>query len=72
MTSKVHIAVTSRSFSRHEVLRDELLEKYPNTRFNDDGLTLNDNSLIKFAKGATKLITALERIDEKVLSSHHH
>lgn len=69
MTSKVHIAVTSRSFSRHEVLRDELLEKYPNARFNDDGLTLNDNSLIKFAKGATKLITALERIDEKVLSS---
>jgi phosphoglycerate dehydrogenase-like enzyme len=69
VTSSVQIAVTSRSFSRHEVLRAELLKRYSNVRFNDVGLTLGDESLIDFAKGSTKLITALEYIDEKILSS---
>jgi phosphoglycerate dehydrogenase-like enzyme len=63
------IAVTSRSFSRHELLRQELLNKYSCVKFNDDGLKLNGNALIKFLDGATKAITALEVIDSKVISS---
>ncbi len=63
------IAVTSRSFSRHDVLRAELLERYSDVRFNDDGLVLGGASLIEFARGRRKLITALERVDEPVLAA---
>lgn len=63
------IAVTSRSFSRHPILRQELLELYSNVRFNDDGSTLRDRALVEFARGCKKLITALEPIDERFLSS---
>jgi phosphoglycerate dehydrogenase-like enzyme len=69
MKSDISVAVTSRSFSRHAVLRSEVLDRYPNARFNDDGLSLSDDALIEFAKGAKKMITALERIDESFLSS---
>jgi D-3-phosphoglycerate dehydrogenase len=69
MINEVPVAVTSRSFSRHPVLRAELLEQYPNTRFNGEGLSFGDEDLIEYAKGAGKLITALERINEKVLSA---
>jgi len=69
METSEKVAVASRSFSRHPVLRAELLERYPNVRFNDEGLSLNDETLIEFAQGATKLISALERIDDKILSS---
>ncbi len=69
MTNQVPVAVTSRSFSRHPVLRAELLGQYPNTRFNDEGLSLGDEDLIEYAKGAVKLITALESINDKVLSA---
>lgn len=69
MKSDICVAVTSRSFSRHTVLRNELLELYPNARFNDDGISLSDGALIEFAKGAKKMITAMERIDEPFLTS---
>jgi len=63
------IAVTSRSFSQHPVLRAELLERYSNVRFNDEGLALKGESLIEFARGRRKLIVALERIDETILAA---
>jgi phosphoglycerate dehydrogenase-like enzyme len=69
MTNQVPVAVTSRSFSRHPVLRAELLEQYPNTRFNDEGLSLGVEDFIEYAKGAVKMITALESINDKVLSA---
>jgi D-3-phosphoglycerate dehydrogenase len=59
----MRVVVTSRSFSRHPVLRQELLETYPGAIFNDDGLSLSDNSLTNFLSGAEKAITALEIID---------
>ncbi|NQV82519.1 MAG: phosphoglycerate dehydrogenase, partial [Rhodospirillales bacterium] len=58
------IAVTSRSFSRHPVLRRELLARYPNVTFNDDGLTLTGEALIDFLKGHDRAITALEKLGE--------
>jgi D-3-phosphoglycerate dehydrogenase len=63
------VAVCSRSFSRNPVLREELLQKYEHVKFNDEGLSLNGDSLIEFLSGCDKAITALERLDENVLSA---
>ena len=62
------VAVCSRSFSCNETLRKELLRRYANVKFNDAGLILEGDELVKFLSGATKAITALERIDDAVLS----
>jgi phosphoglycerate dehydrogenase-like enzyme len=64
----IRVAVTSRSFSKNPILREELLSKYNNVTFNDQGLKLKDQSLIEFLRGHQKAITALERIDESILS----
>ncbi len=66
---KEKIVVTSRSFSANKVLREELLSKYENVTFNDKGLKLENESLIEFLRGHEKAITALEVIDDKLLSS---
>lgn len=62
------VAVTSRSFSRHPVLRAELLERYANVTFNDAGRTLAGDELVAFLRGKVKAITALERVDDSLLS----
>jgi phosphoglycerate dehydrogenase-like enzyme len=62
------VAVTSRSFSRNEVLRAETLARYENVRFNDEGLSLGGDSLVDFLAGRPLAITALEKINEDVLS----
>lgn len=67
MSDPAAVAVTSRSFSRHSVLRAELLGRYPNTRFNDEGASLRGETLVEFLRGRQKAITALERIDEGLL-----
>lgn len=69
MKNDIPIAVTSRSFSRHPVLRKELLDRYSNVRFNDEGLSLEGQQLIEFARGRKKLITALEKVDEAFLAA---
>lgn len=61
--------MTSRTFSRHPVLRAELLERYSNVRFNEDGLTLAGEAFTQFTSGRRKLITALERVDERILDA---
>jgi phosphoglycerate dehydrogenase-like enzyme len=63
------VAVASRSFSRQPILRQELLEKYQNVRFNDEGAVLGGRQLVEFARGARKLITALERVDEQIIAA---
>ena len=63
------IAVASRSFSRHPVLRAELQERYADVRFNDEGLALGGDAFVAFARGRRKLITALERIDDATLAA---
>jgi len=60
------VAVASRSFSRHDVLRAELLERYPGATFNDSGTSLSGSALIDYLRGHEKVITALERLDEEV------
>ncbi len=62
------VAVCSRSFSKNSVLRDELLHRYHEVTFNDEGLELRGDSLVKFLRGHEKAITGLEVIDDSVLS----
>ena len=62
------IAITSRSFSRHPELRALVLERYSDAKFNDEGLALHGSSLIEFLSGYEKAITALEIIDDSILS----
>lgn len=62
------VAVTSRSFSRNRVLREELLQRYEHVTFNDAGLKLEGDGLITFLRGHGKAITALERLDETVFA----
>ncbi|HSP16235.1 MAG TPA: phosphoglycerate dehydrogenase [Thermoanaerobaculia bacterium] len=69
MNSQTRVAVTSRSFSKHPVLRAELLGRYSNVRFNDGGVALSGDALVAFLGGAVKAITALERLDEQVFAS---
>jgi phosphoglycerate dehydrogenase-like enzyme len=68
MNTLTKVAVCSRSFSRNPVLRAELLSRYRNVTFNDKGLSLDGDSLIEFLRGHEKAITALEIIDDLVLS----
>lgn len=68
MNNTDRVAVCSRSFSRNKALRSELLSRYSHVTFNDEGLSLKGDSLIGFLKGHNKAITALEKLDEHVLS----
>jgi phosphoglycerate dehydrogenase-like enzyme len=63
------IAVCSRSFSANPVLRAELLARYRNVTFNDAGAKLEGDTLVAFLQGHDKAITALEVVDETVLSN---
>ena len=64
----VKVAVCSRSFSRHDQLRAELIEKFPDAYFNDMGKSLNGDELVDFLKDADRAVTALETIDETIIS----
>jgi phosphoglycerate dehydrogenase-like enzyme len=65
----IKVAVTSRSFSKHLVLRTKLLEQYSNVKFNDTGLSLSGESLIEFLSGYDKAIIALEEVNDNLLSA---
>jgi phosphoglycerate dehydrogenase-like enzyme len=59
------VAVTSRSFSRNPTLRAELLERYPHSKFNDEGATVMiGDRLIAFLRGHDKAISGLDVFDE--------
>jgi len=61
------IGVCSRSFSRDDYLRNELLRIYPNVKFNDKGISLEGAALINFLEGCTAAIVGLEIINRDVL-----
>lgn len=68
MISTSKVAVCSRSFSMNPMLRAELLARYQQVTFNDAGIQLQGDTLVEFLRGHDKAITALETIDESVLS----
>jgi phosphoglycerate dehydrogenase-like enzyme len=61
------IAVASRSFSKHPMLRAALSCQYPDVIFNDAGKSLAGEALIEFLKDADMAILGLERIDSTIL-----
>ena len=63
------VAVASRSFSKNEVLKNEIKKIYTNVKFNEDGNSLFGDSLIEFLKNADKAIIGLEKIDDSILSN---
>lgn len=63
------IAVASRSFSRHPILRAELSAQFPNVTFNDAGTSLKGAALVEFLRGHDAAITALETIDDSLLAA---
>lgn len=67
MTARV--AVASRSFSRHKVLRAELLEHFRDVKFNEAGESLSGGRLISFLDGYDMAIVGLERISDEVLAA---
>jgi phosphoglycerate dehydrogenase-like enzyme len=62
------IAVCSRSFSQNPILRAELLARYKHVTFNDAGVALKGTALVEFLRGHDKAITALELIDDEILT----
>ena len=63
----ISLAVASRSFSKHPVLRESVLRKYPDAKFNDQGLSLIGQDLVNFLKDSRMAITALETINSSIL-----
>lgn len=63
------VAVASRSFSLHPVLRRELLARYPDARFNEDGGVLAGARLVQFLRGHDKAITGLDVLSEDVFAA---
>ena len=62
------IAVTSRSFPRHPVLRRELEARLRGVTLNDAGDSLHGDDLTHFLWSHEGAITTLETIDETVLT----
>jgi len=63
----LRVAVCSRSFSMNPILREELLLKFPKTKFNESGTTLSGDALAAFLADADAAIIALEKVDENLL-----
>lgn len=68
MNTTDRVAVCSRSFSRHPVLRAELKARYEHVTFNDSGRQLEGAELVAFLSGHDKAVTALERLTGEVLA----
>ena len=68
MINDIDIFVTSNSFSKNKILRKKMRDIFPKTKFNDTGLYLSSNQLIKYANKSEGLVLGLEKIDEYVLS----
>lgn len=68
MNTNEKIGVCSRSFSRNPILRSELQSKFSNVKFNDEGLSLNGDSLVEFLADCDGAVIALEYINDDILS----
>ena len=67
MTGPV-IKVTSKSFSSHRVLRDELCAVFPGAVFNDEGRGYTEEEVIAYFDGAHGVVVGLEPITDRVLA----
>ncbi len=63
------IAVTSKSFSKNKLLKNELSKYFDDIKLNYGTRKLNDEELIKFLKDCNGAIVALEEINRYVIDS---
>ena len=63
------VAVASHSFPKNPTLRRELLERYPESIFNETRQPLKGERLIEFLRGHDKAITGLEALDETIFGA---
>jgi phosphoglycerate dehydrogenase-like enzyme len=63
------VAVASHSFAKNPTLRFELLDRYPDSVFNETGRPLGTDALIGLLQGHAKAITGLETLDERVFGA---
>jgi len=63
------IAVSAVSFSKNEVLRNEILAIFPQTYFNVSGKILKSQDLVDFFADSKLALVGTEKIDENVLKS---
>lgn len=68
VTQDQPVAVCSRSFSKSEFLRTELLKKFPKAFFNDTDRVLQGPELAQFIGAAPAAISGLEKIDAALLT----
>jgi phosphoglycerate dehydrogenase-like enzyme len=63
------IAVTSKSFSKNTILRAQLLERFPDSYFNDEGVNFSVEALIEFLRPCDGAIIGLEPINDHILKN---
>lgn len=63
------VAVLQAFFSRHPVLRQELLAKYPDVTFKEDDRILEGRDLIDFLRGHDKVIMSIDKLSEDVIAA---
>ncbi len=61
------IAIPSISFCQTESLRQAVLEKYPDTRFNEEARRMTDDELVVFLSGRDAAIMGLENLTADML-----
>ena len=64
----VKIKVASKSFSKHPILREELITIFPNTEFNDEFLDFTETSFSEFVGDARGVVVGLEPVVDEVLA----
>jgi len=63
------VKVTSLSFSKNRILRDELLALCPQATFNETGSLLEGDALEEFVQDADILIVGLENFDQNLIDN---
>lgn len=68
MSHPAKIIVASKSFSRHPILREEMLTAFPNATFNEEAREFDAESFADFVGDATGVVVGLEPIVDAVLA----
>jgi D-3-phosphoglycerate dehydrogenase len=63
------IKAAPNAFCKDDILRAELLARFPGTKFNDTGKRLAGDTLIEFLKDADGAVIGLEKIDGEILDA---
>ena len=66
----MNIVVPVKTFSKNNILVNELLENFPNSKVNTKGQVFNDKELIEFIYGYDVMICGLEKIGEELLKAY--